>query len=257
MDQLQNMYGISGRVGVVTGASRGIGRGIAICLAAAGAKVIVTSRHEDDLRETCDAIMSADGDAVAMQLDVNSLNSIDTLTTRITREVGSELDFLVNNAGVMIGGALSEVTESAWDQNVDVNLKGPLFCTKALLDHLAASSDGRVINISSIHALIGKPNRSAYAASKGGLVALTKQLAVELGPRRITVNAVCPGIVPTRMSGQRLESAEHRAHLLSILPLRRLGTPEDVGAVVAFLCSPAAGYVTGQVIGVDGGWSVT
>jgi NAD(P)-dependent dehydrogenase (short-subunit alcohol dehydrogenase family) len=230
---------------------------VATSLAAAGARLVLTSRLESDLGAVCGEIEAAGGEAHGVPLELTSMESVAGLAERVTGAVGDRLDFLVNNAGLMVGGSVGDMTEEDWDANLDVNLKGALFCTKALLGHLRRGPDGRVVNVSSIHALIGLPNRSAYAASKGGLVAMTRQLAVELGPDGITVNVVCPGVIPTRMTEHRLASPQHRRDLMATIPLRRLGTAEDVGAAVTFLCAPAGAYVTGQVIAVDGGWSVT
>lgn len=257
LEQGRSSTDLSGRVGIVTGASRGIGEGIARCLALAGAHVIVTSRATADLELVCHTIRTHGGEVSALELDVTDHRQTAGLATQMADLVGPRCDFLVNNAGVMATGPLMEISEESWAKNIDTNLKGTLFCTQAVLPLLVESDGGRVVNISSIHGLIGRAERSVYGASKGGINSLTRHLAVELGPRAITVNAICPGVVPTRMGVRRLDSPEQRSDLAESIPLRRLGTPEDVGSLASFLCSPAASYITGQVIAVDGGWSVT
>jgi NAD(P)-dependent dehydrogenase (short-subunit alcohol dehydrogenase family) len=246
---------MGGRIGVVTGASRGIGRSIAIHLAAAGAHVVAAARSRPDLDLLCAQIGDSGGSAVPLVVDLSSRKDLYELRDSVGVVVGRHVDFLVNNAGIMHTGSLDELSEEEWDSTIAVNQTAPVFCTKYLLPYLRRSPDARIVNVASVHALAGFADRLAYTASKGAIVALTRQMAIQYAPERITVNAVCPGAVRTHINEHMFEDPTYEGKLTSAIPLGRLGTEDDVAAAVLYLCSPAARYVTGQVITIDGGWT--
>ncbi len=249
-------FALDGRRALVTGSARGIGRAIALAMADAGADVAVTSRNGDDAEPVAREIREKGRRSVALLLDVRHALSIRVCFERLDREWGS-LDILVNSAGVNIPQDLASIDESSWDTVVDTDLKGMVFVTQAAAERMIrAKQGGRIVNIASVYGAVGRRERIAYSAAKGGVVNLTRSLALELGPHGITVNAVGPSLIETDMTRERMRRVPgYREEELAQSPLGRLGTPEDVAAAVIFLASPAAGYVTGQTLLVDGGMS--
>ena len=249
-------FGLDGRRALVTGSARGIGRAIALAVADAGADVAVTSRNGDDAEPVAREIRAKGLRSVALLLDVRHALSIRVCFERLDREWGS-LDILVNSAGVNIPQDLASIDEDSWDTVVDTDLKGMVFVTQAAAERMIrAKQGGRIVNIASVYGAVGRRERIAYSAAKGGVVNLTRSLALELGPHGITVNAVGPSLIETDMTRERMRSIPgYREEELAQSPLGRLGTPEDVAAAVVFLASPAAGYITGQTLLVDGGMS--
>jgi NAD(P)-dependent dehydrogenase (short-subunit alcohol dehydrogenase family) len=240
----------------VTGSARGIGRAIALAMADAGADVAVTSRNGDDAEPVAREIRAKGRRSVALLLEVRHAKSIRVCFERLDREWGS-LDTLVNSAGVNIPQDLASVDEDSWDTVVDTDLKGLAFVTQAAVERMiAGKKGGRIVNIASIYGAVGRRERIAYSAAKGGVVNLTRSLALELAPHGITVNAVGPTVVETDMTRERLRAMPgFREEEIARTPLGRLATVEDVAAAVIFFASPAAGYITGQTLLVDGGTS--
>jgi len=239
------------KVAVVTGASRGIGRAIAERLASEGAKVVVNHRASaEQAEEVVKAIREQGGEAVAMQADVSDFQQAHELMQAITKEFG-RIDVLVNNAGTTRDTLLMMMKESDWDLVIDTNLKSVFNCCKAVARSMVRQRSGRIINITSVAGLAGNPGQTNYAASKAGIVGFTKSLAKELGTRHITVNAVAPGFVPTALTNSLPEDLKQAA--IEHTPLGRFGEPEEIAAAVAFFASDEAGFITGQVLSVDGG----
>jgi 3-oxoacyl-[acyl-carrier protein] reductase len=236
---------------VVTGASRGIGRAVAVRFARDGAAVIVNYRgSEAAAQETAQAVTDVGGQATLVQGDVSNRDDAERLIEAAVTEYG-RIDVLVNNAGITRDQLLMRMTDDDWDAVLDTNLKGAFHTTRAALRPMLRKRSGRIINISSVVGLIGNAGQANYAAAKAGLIGFTKSTAREVASRSITVNAVAPGYIATEMTDAIAEMM--KAKILDQVPMGRLGTPEDVAAVVAFLASPAAAYMTGAVLTVDGG----
>jgi 3-oxoacyl-[acyl-carrier protein] reductase len=240
---------LDGRVAVVTGGSRGIGRAIATRLAEAGAHVAVVARDAGRASEAADAL-PGDGKRVGLGADVSVQDQVAAMVSA-TEEALGPIDILVNNAGVTRDGLLVRMGEDDWKAVLDTNLKGAFNATKAVVRGMMKRRSGRIINITSVVGITGNPGQANYAASKAGLIGLTKSVAKELASRNILVNAVAPGFIETDMTAGLSE--ETRQTLRTQIPLGRLGSVEDVADVVAFLASDLAGYITGQVLVVDGG----
>ena len=241
---------LEGRVALVTGAGRGIGRAVALTLAQAGAKVAVVSRTEANAHETAHAIEQAGGVALPMALDIADPVSAETATEAVLKQ-WERLDILVNNAGITRDTLLLRMKEEDWDAVLQVNLKGAFLFTRAALKPMMKQRWGRIINITSIVGLTGNAGQANYAASKAGLIAFTKSVALEMGSRNITCNAIAPGFIETDMTESLPEQV--RQYALQKIALGRLGTPEEVAHGVLFLCSELASYITGQVLTIDGG----
>jgi 3-oxoacyl-[acyl-carrier protein] reductase len=239
-----------GKVAVVTGASRGIGREIAMHFAAKDAKVVCLATTEDGANRTAGDIYAANGKAFPFACDVSDTEQVERLFEKITQEIGTPA-ILVNNAGVTRDTLMLRMKDEDWDKVIDVNLKGAFLCIRAVSRAMMKARYGRIINISSVVGLGGAAGQANYAASKAGLIGLTKSVAKELGSRGITCNAVAPGFIETDMTGDL--PAEFREYVTKNAPAGRLGTPTDIAPAVAFLASEEAGYITGQTLVVDGG----
>src|SRR3954462_596373 len=239
------------QVAVVTGAGRGIGHAIAVRLAKEGARVASVSRTESNAQKTADEINSTRADAAkAYAVDVADQAAVQKAAARIFEDFG-RVDILVNNAGVTRDGLSMRMSMDDWDTVLNTNLKGAFNFTQAVMRPMIKQRSGRIINISSIAGLTGNAGQANYAASKAGLIGLTKTLARELASRGITVNAVAPGLIETDMTAVLTE--EQKTAMTSQVPLGRAGTDRDIAAAVTFLASEEAGYITGQVLTVDGG----
>jgi 3-oxoacyl-[acyl-carrier protein] reductase len=245
------MSALAGKVAIVTGGSRGIGRGIAIELGKRGAKVIVNyNTSADAASEVVGVIQQAGSEALAVQADVSQYAAAQNLI-KTAIDFGERLDILVNNAGTTRDMLLAMMPESDWDLVISMNLKSAYNCSKAALKPMVRQKYGRMVNISSISGLAGNGGQTNYSASKAGLIGLTKALAREVGGRNITVNAVAPGFIPTDLTSSLPQNLLDEA--VKATPLGRLGTIEDVARAVAFLVSDDAAFITGQVLSVDGG----
>lgn len=243
---------LADQVAIVTGASRGIGRAVAIELARQGASVAVNYKHSRESAEEAAEICQSYGvRALPVQADVTQQEQVKKLIETTVLYLGQP-DILVNNAGISSHSLLIDVTEAEWDHVMAANLKAPFLCSQAVLHYMIANRYGRIINMSSIWGIAGGSGEVVYSASKGGLIALTKALAKEMGPSGITVNAVAPGAVKTDMLSQL--NAEDLEMLSQETPVGRLGTPQDIASVVGFLALPSSGFITGQVISPNGGF---
>ena len=245
---------LEGRIALVTGSSRGIGEVIALRLARDGAKVAVNYyTGTEAASKVVESILAIGGDSFAVGADVSQEDQVESMLEQVAQRWG-KLDILVNNAGITRDKLLLRMGSKEWDDVINVNLRGAYLCTKLALPHMMRQRYGRIVNMSSVVGLTGNPGQVNYAASKAGLIGLTKAAAREVASRNITVNAVAPGYITTAMVNKLSEEA--RQAVLARIPMARFGTPEDVAEAVGFLCSEGAGYITGQVIGIDGGLAV-
>lgn len=245
------MSRFEGKSAIVTGASRGIGREIALLLGREGAKVAVNySGSEDKAREVVQLIQEAGGEAFAIQADVSNQDSVKNMIDKTIESFGT-IDILVNNAGITKDNLLMRMKEDEWDDVININLKGVFLCTKGVTRQMMRQRAGKIVNVASIVGVSGNPGQANYVAAKAGVIGLTKTTAKELASRHINVNAVAPGFISTDMTDALNEDVQKQ--LLAGIPLGKLGSPEDVAKTVLFLLSDDASYITGQTIHVDGG----
>jgi 3-oxoacyl-[acyl-carrier protein] reductase len=244
MNQLAN------QIAVVTGAGRGIGRAIALKFAAAGADVVCVSRTQENSDKVAAEVKALGRKAWAHAVDVADANAVNTASEKILTDCG-RIDILVNNAGVTRDGLLMRMSDADWDTVLDTNLKGAFLVTKAFSRAFIKQRSGRIINISSVIGLIGNPGQANYAASKAGLIGFTQSVAREVASRTITVNVIAPGFIETDMTSDLID--ELKATILKQIPMGKMGTADDIAEAALFLASPAAKYITGQVLTVDGG----
>lgn len=250
MPDLPNVLSLEGRVAVVTGAGRGIGSATARQLARAGAQVALLDLDPAGVNRTAEAIGLEGGEALAFTNDITDSFAVERTLDRVIDEWG-RIDVLVNNAGVLSEAPLEDLTDEDLEESLDINLRGTLVCTRATVPHMVARGAGRVISAASMSTRIGAVGLTAYSASKGAIVGMTRTWARELGPKGITANAVAPGLIDSETTST--VPAEELEATLSRLPARRLGRPDEVAAVYVFLASDLSSFINGAVLGVDGG----
>jgi NAD(P)-dependent dehydrogenase (short-subunit alcohol dehydrogenase family) len=249
-------FGLTGRVAIVTGSGRGIGKGIALGFAAMGSDLVVAERDAEPAETTAAEIRDRGRRAIVTLADVRENEQVDYVVQKALEEFG-HIDILVNNAAGMFISEIAKVSERGWDAIIRANLKATFLCCKAVSATMMEQRiEGNIINIASVNALSGSPNSAAYGAAKAGIVNLTQSLAIELGPHRIRVNAIAPGVIETPGTEQWV-SPEKEAEMNKAVPLGRRGKPEDVAGAAMYLASDAADYVTGVTIVVDGGIMAT
>lgn len=247
-------FRLEGKVAVVTGASMGIGYGLAKAIANAGAKVAVASRSADQLEQLVKEIEDEGGEAKAFELDVRDVAGIDKTFAAIKSHFGG-VDILVNNAGLGDNHRAEDITEDDWDAMMEVNLKGAFFVAQAAGRIMLAQGEGRIVNMSSQASSVGIRDHAVYCATKGGVDQFTRVLALEWGHRGVNVNAVAPTFIYTPGTAERLDQPDYLKSVLDRLPIGRVGTIMDVAGAVIYLASPASGMVNGEILKVDGGWT--
>jgi NAD(P)-dependent dehydrogenase (short-subunit alcohol dehydrogenase family) len=245
---------LTGRVAVITGASRGLGRQIAEALAAAGAAVALAGRDAEALEAVHTAITGRGGKAEKFLADVADETSVSGLRDQVRSRLGAP-DILINNAGINIRKPLHEFTLEEWNRVLGTNLNGPFLCTRAFVPGMIGRKYGRILNLTSIMSHVSLPGRAAYSASKAGLLGMTRALALELAPHSITVNGISPGPFATEMNTILMQDPVKNAEFIAKIPVGRWGKVEEIGALAVFLCSEAAGFITGTDIRIDGGWT--
>ena len=244
---------LEGKVAVVTGGGGGLGTAICARLASEGAAVAVVDREIQKAEKVADALTSGGGRGLAVEADVSNKGSVEAMAKRVVGELGS-LDVLINNAAIYPRRAWTEIEEEEWDRVMAVNLKGYFLCARAAFPHMQERGWGRIVNVSSITFFVGWSLLLDYVTSKGGIVGFTRTLARETGPDGVTVNAIAPGAFPTDAEKIHPDQEGYNRWVLEQQSVKRRGTPEDIGNLVAFLASDQASFISGQTIGIDGGW---
>ncbi len=253
---MANRFDLTGRVALVTGGNRGLGRGIALALAEAGADIVIAARNQDTARATQVDIEALGRRATAVACDMRQREDIEAAVQHCADTFG-RLDILVNNAGMGISARAEEVTDEDWDAVLDTNLRAVMRCSRAAFPWLRDSGHGRIINLGSMYSIFGSPSVLSYAASKGAVVQLTKSMAIAWARDGIRVNALAPGFIASDMT-EHLRTDERRyERIIGRTPLGRFGEPEDLAGAVIFLASDASEFITGQTLPIDGGYSIT
>lgn len=250
------MFNLQGKVALVTGAQRGMGKSHALSLAAQGAKVAVTDINRESCETVAQEIRAKGGEALALKLDVTDVSEIDAAMSETVKKFG-RLDILVNNAGIFSPKVAMEITEEEWDKTININLKGQFLCAQRAAKRMVKTGGGRIINIASVasgQTGVGIAGGAHYTASKGGIIGMAETLAIEWAPLGILVNTIAPGAIDTPMVEEAQTPKEAMDAMIARLPLKRIGKPEEVSAMVVFLASDEASYITGAVFYVDGGW---
>lgn len=251
-----DLMDLKNKVAIITGARRGMGKSHALILAKAGAKVVVADISLEDCEKVVKEIEKAKGEAMAVKCDVTKKEEIEKMVENTVKKWG-RVDILVNNAGIAEFCPFLEMTEEVWDRTLDINLKGYFLCAQAAAKVMVKQKSGVIVNIASVamgQQGIGFPNIAHYCASKGGIVGMTEALAIELAPFNIRINAVSPGMIDTPMIASIKQDKKTMEAMLTRVPLRRVGKPEEVSNLVLFLASDASSYMTGSTVVIDGGW---
>ncbi len=247
---------LKNKIVIVTGARRGMGKSHALVLAKAGAKVVVSDISEEDCQKVVEEIKKEKGEALAVKCDVSKKEEVDNLVKKTIERFG-RVDILVNNAGICQFKPFLELTEEEWSRTLNINLKGYFLCAQAVAKEMVKQKSGRIINIASVasgQVGIGMATLAHYCASKGGIIAMTEALAVELAPFGIRVNAIAPGMIETPMIDPMKKDPKMMEAMLARVPMHRVGNPEEVSNLVLFLASNASSYITGSTVVIDGGW---
>jgi len=247
---------LKGKVSIITGAGRGIGRAIAISFAREGARTVLVSRTEEELNEVCNEITQMGSKCLVIKADISIPKEIDILVEKTLAEYGT-IDVLVNNAAASIIKPLIECTLEDWDNVHNTNLRGLWYLTKTVAENMIEKKSGKIINIASVTGVVGFPDQSIYAAAKGGVVNMTRELGIELAPYGINVNAICPGATDTKAlrSVISLDKKENVELLMKNIPINKISEPEDIAGPALFLASDDANYICGAILMVDGGWT--
>ncbi len=251
---MSTLFDLTGQVVLVTGASRGFGRSIAGALAGAGSDLVLTSRTLKDVEAVAAELASTGRKILPLQADVTQVEEVEE-AVRLAVAILGRIDVLINNAGINIRKPALELTETDWDQTLDTNVKGCFRVAKAVGRHMVARQKGCIVNIASMLASVTLPERAAYASSKGGLVQMTRTLAVEWAPYNVRVNAICPGPFLTDLNKVILNDPEKVKFFMDRMPMKRFGKPEELHGAAIFLASEASSFITGTTIYIDGGWT--
>lgn len=255
VENLKRYFDLEGRVAIVTGGSRGIGFAIAEALADAGAWIVIANRSEKEGQEAARKLVQEGVKAIAVPTDVSRKASVEEMVQRVLQEWG-RIDILVNNAGIVVRGPVEAIAEEDLDRQYAINLKGLYLASVAVGRHMKAQKKGKIINISSVIAVMALPERGFYSATKAAVSQLTRSFALEWAPYHINVNAIAPGTIRTELNRAHFEAhPEDAKRLADAIPLKRLGVPQDISPLAIYLASDASDYVTGQTFLVDGGWS--
>jgi len=244
---------VKNKIAIVTGSGRGIGKSTVLELAKEGAKVVVSDIDIKECQNVCDEIKKIGSDAIAVKCDISKKSDVDAMIKK-TMQKFQKIDILINNAGVVLMKPFVEMTEKDWDFVLDINLKGVFLCTNAVVKQMIKQKSGKIISVASIAGEVGFMNTSAYCASKAGIINLTRELALELSPHNINVNAIAPGVIATKMTEDMLKDKKTKEVLLASTPLGRVGQPEEIGKAAVFLASDDSNFITGHTLVVDGGW---
>jgi NAD(P)-dependent dehydrogenase (short-subunit alcohol dehydrogenase family) len=249
-----NARKLEGKTALITGASKGLGKAMALALAAAGARQVLVSRNLDQLNETAAAVRQLGVEALVFQADVTDENQIAQVATMVAEKCG-KLQILINNAGINIRKSVTDFTLAEWQQVMNTNLTSAFLMCRAFVPLMRGQGYGRILNLTSIKSHVSIAGRTAYSASKTGLLGFTRALALELAPDQITVNGISPGVFATEMNVPMMQNPELSRQFLSKIPLNRWGKVEEVGQLAVYLCSEDAGFITGTDVLIDGGWT--
>jgi NAD(P)-dependent dehydrogenase (short-subunit alcohol dehydrogenase family) len=248
------MLSLHGRNALITGASRGLGKAMALALAAAGARIALVSRNEAKLKEVADEIRAAGGNAEVFVTDVADEGEVERLRSAVAELFGPALHILINNAGINIRKPITDFTLTEWRSILDTNLTSVFLLCRAFVPQMKGHGFGRIINMTSMMSHISLPGRTAYSASKSALLGFNRALALELAADNITVNGISPGVCDTEINAPLMQNPELRNQFLAKIPVGRFGTPEEIAKLAVYLCSEDSGFITGTDIVIDGGW---